>query len=231
MRSDEPLIVAIDGPVGVGKSTVARGLARIFSVPYLETGAMYRALGVEVLAQNLDPDNREAIEELARGLDLRLELADEAGIRVMMNGRPVGAELRRPEVADITSRISAYPGVRSRMVELQRQCAERTGGVVEGRDIGSRVFPNTRYKFFLDADVHERARRRHEELLLSGHHELTLEQVVSDIQQRDDRDSKRADSPLRSDESYIPVETTRRSVDEVIEYIAAAVRRLAAEPA
>ena len=138
-----PLIVAIDGPSGVGKTTVAREVARRLDIPYLETGAMYRALGWQVLQLGVDPADRESVEKVAAELDLTVVLGGAGHFEIRLSGEAVDERLRGPEVSDATSKVSVYPGVREIMVHLQRQCGERHGSVMEGRDIGTKVFPET----------------------------------------------------------------------------------------
>lgn len=220
-----PVIVAIDGPVGVGKSSVAVRLAERLRIPYLETGAMYRAVGLEVVRRGLDPANRQAVEELALEIDLRLE-SRSGRLEVLLDGAALGPEARDPLVSEVTSRISTYRGVRARLVELQRQWAGRSGAVVEGRDIGTKVFPDTPYKFFLDAALEVRVERRLQQLRQSGEHNLLRQRVERDIRRRDHRDTHRRDSPLTRDPSHITVDTSTLTADEVVERLLAEIHRL-----
>lgn len=211
-----PFVVAIDGPAGVGKSTAARELARQLGVPYLDTGAMYRALALKVLASGLSADDRAGVETLAATVDLRVEAAESTGsLLILLDGEPVGARIRAPEVSAATSVIAAYPAVRRRLVEVQRVAGERWGGVVEGRDIGTRVFPDAAFKFFFDARPEVRARRRYDELVRAGR-EVSLAQVVAEMEVRDRRDSGREHSPLTLDDSYVLVDTSDRSLEQVV---------------
>lgn len=219
---DSPLIVAIDGPSGVGKSTAARALARRLGLPVLDTGAMYRALALRVLETGLDPGDREAVEELAERTEIDVRPAEDGRLEVLLEGAPVGERIRRHAVSEATSRISSYPRVRRRMVALQRRAAGRAGAVVEGRDIGTVVFPDTPHKFFLRADPVVRAERRWHELRRRGE-EVELDTVRRDVVERDARDTGRADSPLRHDESYRLIDTTERSPDEVVEAMVSAI--------
>jgi CMP/dCMP kinase len=213
---ESPLVVAIDGPSGAGKSTIARRLAERLGVPYLDTGAMYRALALAALDRGIDPENREAVETLADGADIRLAPEGDGSYHVLLEGVAVEQRIRTPEVGLASSAVSAYPGVRARMVALQRATAERLGGVLEGRDIGTRVFPDARYKFFLDADPGIRAERRHAQLAEAGR-ELPRSEVEADLAERDRRDRSRADSPLTCDESYVRIDATGLSVEQVLE--------------
>lgn len=224
------LVVAIDGPSGVGKSTVARLLARRLGVPYLDTGAMYRAVTLAVLERGVDPADRAAAEAVAAAVDLRLERRPGGDLEARLDGAPVEDRIRTSPVARATSTVSAHPGVRRRMVALQRQAAGRAGAVVEGRDIGTRVFPDTRYKFFLDARPEVRYRRRWEELRARGQ-DVTPEAVREEMSGRDRRDAARDDSPLTRDETYIGVDTSDRSPEEVVERMVAAIRGEAGSPA
>lgn len=221
--SADRLVVAIDGPSGVGKTTVARRVAEALGVPYLETGAMYRALGLEAVERGIDPDDAVAAGALAESVDVRVVPTSDGRLRVLVGGEDPGERLRTPAVSDATSRIAVHPEVRRRMVALQRRCAERWGGVVEGRDIGSRVFPDTPYKFFLDAPDDVRVERRRTQLVEGGAGGERGE-VEAELRRRDDRDSRRVESPLTWDETYVIIDTGELTIDEVVERILAVVR-------
>ncbi|HEY6931611.1 MAG TPA: (d)CMP kinase [Thermoanaerobaculia bacterium] len=220
-----PLIVAIDGPSGAGKSTVARELARRLGVPYIDTGAMYRAVGLAAQEAGVtlpitDPD---AVVALAEGLAIEL-VPQPSGTRVLSNGRDVSEAIRAPEISLYASAVSAIPGVRRRMVAEQRRMARDRGGVMEGRDIGTRVFPDTPLKFFLTAPDSVRAERRFRELTVRGTPQ-PYEEVLAEMKNRDRADETRADSPLRFDETYVRVETGGMSPAEVVAELERRVRR------
>jgi cytidylate kinase len=225
--SGEPLIVAIDGPSGVGKSTAARLLAERLGVPYLDTGAMYRAVALAALEAGVDPADEGGMAELVAGLDLRLECDPAGRLQVLLGGRPPGPRLRTPEVGEATSTLSAHGRVRARLVELQRAGARRHGAVVEGRDIGTKVFPETPHKFYLDARPEVRFHRRHAELRDAGE-PATLAEVVAEISRRDHRDRHRADSPLVRDPSYVLIDTSELPPQAVVERMLQVVRAAAA---
>lgn len=224
MSGERPLIVAIDGPAGVGKSTVSRRLARRLGIPHLDTGAMYRALGLKVLESGVDPADRAAVEAVTAGAQVSLRPGEDGRFEVLLDGEPVELRIRTPEVSEATSTISVYPAVRRRMVSLQQETARRLGGVLEGRDIGTRVFPDTPHKFFLSARTEVRGRRRFKELTAAGR-ELTYEQVLEDLERRDRRDSTREDSPLAHDDSYTLVDTSDLTIDQVVEEMAKVVAK------
>ncbi len=219
---NEPLIVAIDGPSGVGKSTAARRLAKRLGVPFLDTGAMYRSIALKVLRCDMDPTDRNAVEALATSTEVSLERHDDGSFEVLLEGEAVEPFIRAPEVGEVASTISAHPGVRRRLVALQQEAARHWGGVLEGRDIGTRVFPGTPHKFFLDARAEVRGRRRFEELQAAGQ-ALTFEQVVDEINRRDHRDRTREDSPLTHDGSYTFVDTSDLEIDEVVEQMSRSI--------
>jgi cytidylate kinase len=222
-RSRPGVIVAIDGPSGVGKSTAARLLAESLGVPYLDTGAMYRAVALRVLERGVSPDDEDAVVALAREADLELELgAETGGARVLLDGEPVEDRIRTPRVGEASSRVSTYAQVRERLVALQRELASRHGGVLEGRDIGTRVFPDTPHKFFLDARQEVRYRRRFDQLAQAGS-DATYSEVELEIARRDQRDSHRSESPLTYDESYTLIDTSELTPEEVVELMAAAL--------
>ncbi|MFO7897926.1 MAG: (d)CMP kinase [Planctomycetota bacterium] len=213
----EPLVIAIDGPVGSGKSTVARRLADRLGFRYLDTGAMYRAVTLKALRSGADLGDPEALTAVARSSDIRLEPAPE-GLHVLLDGRDVTPEIRSLEVTNNAFRPSQTPGVRERMVELQRREAERGPLVAEGRDMGTVVFTDSPAKFYLDASVEERARRRHAEHLAQGD-DVSLAELQRQIVVRDRRDSTRRASPLRRAEDAVYVETTDMGVEDVVDHI------------
>jgi cytidylate kinase len=217
-----PIVVAIDGPSGVGKSTVARRLARRLAIPFLDTGAMYRAIALKVLDSGVDPHDRERVERLVETTTVGLERRPDGSFDVLLDGAPVESRIRTPEVGAAASVVSAHSGVRQRLVALQHDAAHHFGGVLEGRDIGTRVFPETPHKFFLDARPEVRFKRRHDELRAAGRN-VSLEEVIEEITERDHRDSTRADSPLTRDASYTFVDASELAVEEVVERMVGAI--------
>ena len=222
--TDGPLLVAIDGPSGAGKSTVARALAASLGVPYIDTGAMYRAVGLAARDAGIslpiaDSDRVVRIAEAGR-----IGLAESpAGLRVSWNGRDVTADIRRPEISLYASAVSAIPGVRRRLVAEQQRLGRERGGVLEGRDIGTHVFPETPHKFFLTASAEARAARRAQELEARGTPRPYAE-VFEEMVRRDRDDSSRADSPLTLDDRYTLVDSTGKSPEEVVAEIERRVR-------
>ncbi|MCS6859336.1 MAG: (d)CMP kinase [Abditibacteriales bacterium] len=216
-------IVAIDGPAGAGKSTVARRVAQALGFLYVDTGAMYRAIAWQADELGLTPDDVEAIAAMARQSDVRLEEAPDGTQRVFINGVDVTDAIRAPRISNLVSPISAIPGVRARMVELQRQMGAPGGVVMEGRDIQTVVFPDAEVKIFLTASPAERARRRWRELQGRGV-TADLAQIQRDIEERDTRDSQRDMSPLSKAADAIEVNTDGLTIEQVVERIIRIVR-------
>jgi cytidylate kinase len=217
-QPDRPLIIAIDGPAGAGKSTVASLLAERLELPYLDTGAMYRAVALLALREGLEPPldtaDEATVVELLDHHDIGLEQRSD-GTRIFVDGEDVTTELRSPECSMMASAVSALSGVRRRMVPVQRELGLRRGGVMEGRDITSVVFPDARLKVFLTAAPDERARRRHSDL--AGEIEgASLEDVRREQRQRDRQDASRADSPLQVAQGAVVIDTTGYRPDEVV---------------
>ncbi|MGH9465591.1 MAG: (d)CMP kinase [Thermoanaerobaculia bacterium] len=225
-----PLIVAIDGPSGVGKSSAARLLARRLGLPFLSTGAMYRAAGLAALEGGVDVEDAAAVARLVDGLRLELVLEESGDLAVRLDGRDPRDRLRGPAVSDITSRLSIYPELRRALVERQRQAAAVRGAVVEGRDVGTVVFPETPFKFFLDADPAVRAERRWRQLQGDGEAAPALAEVEAAERDRDRRDVTREASPLRADASYVCFDTGHLGLEEVVERMAALVSGGAGRP-
>ncbi len=217
------LIVAIDGPSGVGKSTTSKLVARSLSIPHIDTGAMYRAIALLAVRAGVALDDEPrlaAMAELAR-----IDFAPGSDKpRVLLDSEDVSEQIRTPEMSMAASDVSKLPGVRRVLVRLQQSLGRRSGGVLEGRDIGTKVFPETPHKFFLTARPEVRARRRHKELMESGLSAGSYESVLEETIRRDEQDSTRADSPLRYDESYQLIDTSELTVAQVVERIVASVR-------
>ena len=216
-----PLIVAIDGPSGVGKSTTSRLVAHELAIPHIDTGAMYRAIGLAATRRGVDVRDGEALERLAAHTSIEFIPGDPP--RVLLDGDDVTHLIRTPDISMAASHVSAIPGVRRVLVRLQQDLGHRSGGVLEGRDIGTKVFPETPHKFFLTARPEVRARRRYEELIGKGQ-EAEFESVLADSLRRDEQDSSRPDSPLTHDESYAIIDTSDLSIAEVVEKIVSSVR-------
>ncbi len=203
------MVIAVDGPAGAGKSTVARGVARALGFTYLDSGAMYRCVALAALDRGMDLDDGERLGEMAWDLDIGFD-----GDTVRLDGKPVEGRIRSPEVTIAASKVSVHPQVRQAMVKRQRELIATGSYVAEGRDIGTVVSPDSPLKIFLTADEGERARRRAAD---SGE---PVAQVTEAIRDRDERDQHRADSPLRVAEGSIYIDTTDLSPDEVVGQIA-----------
>ena len=218
------LIIAIDGPSGAGKSTVAKMVAKRLGYLYIDTGAMYRAVGLKALRSFEHLDNHGKIITIAR--DARVELKGTLeNYQVFLDGEDVTLAIRIDKVSQAASKVSAIPEVRRILVHAQQQMGARGSVVMEGRDIGTKVFPHADLKIFLDASEPTRARRRFQENQQRGVH-LTLDDTLAEIKERDARDSQRADSPLVMADDAIYLDTSNKSVEEVVEEILRWVRKL-----
>jgi len=216
-----PLIIAIDGPSGSGKSTLGQLLARELGLLYIDTGSMYRAVAVAVIKAALDPKDQDAVTRLAEGLDIDLA-GDPESLAVLLAGRDITELTRSESVTEMSSIVSAIPGVRRAMVERQRTIGRR-GAVLNGRDIGTVVFPDATYKFFLTADAAERAKRRFDEDSVKKS-DVSFEATLADMQERDRRDSTRADSPLKVADDAVVIDSTGLSIEQVLNKMLEVVR-------
>lgn len=206
-------VIAIDGPSGSGKSTVAKAVAAQLGLDYLDTGAMYRAVTFAAISRDIDPEDVEAVAKLSRHIEL--EVAD----RVLVDGVDATIEIRSPEVTRAVSAVAANPAVRRELVSRQREwAAAHNGGVIEGRDIGSVVFPDAEVKVYMTAEDTERASRRSKELL-----DMKYDQVAADIARRDYADSTRDTSPLAVAEDAVWLDTTGKDVEQVVDAVLALV--------
>ena len=209
-------VIAIDGPSGAGKSTVARVVARRLGLPYLDTGAMYRAVGLQAERRGIPlpiPDPRE-VARIASAATIDLSTSPD-GTTVWLDGEDVSARIREPRISLYASAVSAIPEVRRLLVARQREIARERGGVLEGRDIGTKVFPETPFKFFLTAAEEVRARRRFEELRRRGTEE-PYEKVLEEMRRRDRDDSSRRDSPLALDDTYVLLPSDGLTPEDVV---------------
>ena len=207
------LIVAIDGPAGSGKGTVTKLIANQLDLQYIDTGAMYRCVALKMLEENVNLEDEEKIKEILENIQIDLQ-----GSKVFLNGRDITKEIRTIEVSNFASPVSAIGFIRTKMVDLQRNLANGKNVIMEGRDIGTVVFPDANVKIYLDASPEERARRRVEQNEKNGI-ESDYEQILKDIIERDTRDMSRENSPLKKADDAILLDTTKLTIEEVIEKI------------
>lgn len=209
--------IAIDGPVGAGKSSIAKGVAKALNIPHLDTGAMYRAAGLAALKQNVDLKNEQQVVDFIQNIDIVVAITGQEQ-RVIVNGEDLTQEIRTPQVSMAASDISKWAAVRDKMVALQQNIAKSQSIVLDGRDIGTRVLPNADVKIFLTATAQERAKRRYLELEKKGS-SISYQEVLKDLEKRDSQDSTRKVDPLRAAEDAIVVDTTTLSPSQVVNHI------------
>jgi cytidylate kinase len=207
------LVIAVDGPAGAGKSTIAKIIAKDLNINYIDTGAMYRAITYKCLSNNIDINNEEAVKEIAKQTDI-----DFKDNNIYLDGKIVNDEIRTIEVSNNVSNVAKIKEVRYLMVDVQREIGKRNSVILDGRDIGSYVFPNADYKFFLVATPEERGKRRHKELIEKGY-EVSLEEIISDIIKRDEIDSNREFAPLVKAEDAIEIDTTGKGIEQVVQSV------------
>ncbi len=218
--------IALDGPCGSGKSTLGKLLAQRLGYVYIDTGAMYRAVALSALEAGIPLTDTEALTALAEKLDLSF-VVEEGSQKLYASGRDVSVPIRTPEISQGASRVSAVPGVRRAMVALQRRMGAEGNVVMDGRDIGTVVFPDAEIKFYLDAGAEERARRRWLEDTAKGLL-VSLEEVLASVRERDHRDMTREDSPLKKADDALRIDSTGLSVEEVLQKLESLVARRAA---
>ncbi len=212
---NKKLIIAIDGPSGAGKSTLSKALAKKLGYLNIDTGAMYRSVAFLAKQQGIDAYNNADLRELCANLTIEF-VRSNGNERVLANGADISAEIRSPEVSLLTAQVAASPAVREALVRLQREMGEDGGVVLEGRDIGTFVFPYADVKFFLSATAAERGRRRYEELLLKGI-DVDLQQTIAEVEARDAADTARSLAPLMQADDAVLVDSTRLSIDDVLQ--------------
>ncbi len=207
------LVIAVDGPAGAGKSTIAKIIAKNLNINYIDTGAMYRAITYKCLKNNIDINKEEEVSKLAKNTEI-----DFKDNNIYLDGKILTDEIRTMQVSNNVSNVAKIKDVRHLMVDVQRKIGKRSSVILDGRDIGSYVFPDADYKFFLIATPEERGQRRFIELSKKGY-ETTLEEIIQDIIKRDKIDSNREFAPLVKAEDAIEIDTTGKTIDEVVETV------------
>ncbi|MBO3445309.1 (d)CMP kinase [Clostridium sp. CCUG 7971] len=207
------LVIAVDGPAGAGKSTIAKIIAEKLNINYIDTGAMYRAITYKCLEENIDINNEDEVTKIAK--DTEIDFKDN---NIYLDGQILTDEIRTIEVSNNVSNVAKIKEVRYLMVDVQREIGKRSSVILDGRDIGSYVFPDADYKFFLVATPEERGKRRHIELIKKGY-DITLDEIIEDIIRRDEIDSNREFAPLVKAEDAIEIDTTGKSINDVVDSV------------
>lgn len=213
----ENLIIAIDGPAGAGKSTISKLVSKRLDINYLDTGAMYRAITYKCIEEGININNEEEVIKICESSDV-----DFRNNQIYLDGKNIDIEIRRQEVSSNVSNVAKIKKVRELLVARQREIASESDAILDGRDVGTCIFPDARYKFFLSASAQERGRRRYEELKSKGE-DVDLDNIIEDIKKRDKIDSTREVSPLIKAEDAIEIDSTSMSINEVVDYIIDAV--------
>lgn len=215
--------IAIDGPAGAGKSTVAKNISKVMGIIYLDTGAMYRTVALKAIQSGLDTRDEAAVAALVSNINIRIEYIGNEQ-RIFLDDMDVLDQIRTPEISIGASNVAVIPAVRMRMVELQREIAQENDVVMDGRDIGTYVLPNAKFKFFITASLEERAKRRFDEMLGKGMSGLSLEEVMKDISFRDKNDSSRSFAPLSKAADATEIDTTNMIPQEVADKIITSIK-------
>ena len=217
------LIIALDGPAGSGKSSTAKALAKRIKVPFIDTGAMYRAVTLKAMRKNISFKDVGALRRIAKSASIRLAGRDPKKQKVFLDAKDVTQAIRLPQVTQNVFYVAREPQIRGELVKKQREMGREKGGVMEGRDIGTVVFPKADYKFYFEADPRVRARRRLKELIAAGQH-ATFREVLFDIQKRDKSDFERKVGPLKRAEDAIFVDTSSLTIDDTVDKILAIIQ-------
>mgnify|MGYP006287657847 CR=1 FL=1 len=216
-------VIAIDGPAGAGKSTIARKLAKKINFKYLDTGAMYRAVTYYILSNNISIDNKKDITRAAQNMDISFSSPDKEGIpHILVNNKDITKEIRKPEINENVSKIAKIKGVRKALVKKQRKIAKNKKIIMDGRDIGTRVLPEAEYKFYITASLEERSKRRFQEI---ENKNITLKKVRRNLKRRDQIDKNRKHSPLKKAKDAICIDTTKMSICEVLKKILSIIEK------
>ncbi|WP_449036013.1 (d)CMP kinase [Peptostreptococcus stomatis] len=216
----ENLVIAIDGPAGAGKSTISKLIAKNLGINYIDTGAMYRAITYKCLKSGIDINDRQKVVDLCSRTEV--DFVDNS---IYLDGVRLGEEIRTLEVSSKVSDVAKIPQVREFLLEKQREIGKRSDVILDGRDVGTHIFPDTKYKFFLNASAQEMGRRRYQELVDKGQ-TVVLEDIIEDIKKRDYIDSTREVAPLVKADDAIEVDSTSMTIDQVVTYISDMVRRI-----
>lgn len=210
--------IAIDGPSGAGKSTISRKAAEKFGFIYVDTGAIYRTIGLATKIRGVSLDDTAAVIELLPTLEIELKYNDAGEQHMYLDGNDVSRDIRLPEVSILASKVSAIPAVREFLIDMQRGMAEKYDVIMDGRDIGTVILPNADLKIFLTADVRDRARRRYEELRAKGM-EKPFDEVLAEMEKRDEQDTQRAAAPLKAADDAVLLDTSGNTLEESIDEV------------